>query len=147
MTLDGSCNLNIDEEVKYLAVVAASSDDIGVLGVVLAANQETGRVQDQTWFGWIVNVEDIGLLRRIRMRRLELEVAIGNGNLGPAIRTPRDRRDRPLVRIGWITENMDCLRFRFLTLRRLVDILKVVLVDVDSIVLLDALLSTLKQPC
>ena len=52
----------------------------------------------------VTDLENVGLLGRIRVGGLELEVAVGDGQPGSPVGTPGNVRNRPLVRLGGIPE-------------------------------------------
>ena len=56
----------------HLSVVASAGDDVVVAVVVLGADEEAGRLQDDVGLRRVLHVEDVRLLRGVRVSRLEL---------------------------------------------------------------------------
>ena len=56
--------------------------------VVLCADEEARRLEDQVRLRRVLDVEDVRLLGRVGVRGLELEVAVRDGDPGAAVRAP-----------------------------------------------------------
>ena len=64
-------NYSLINLLPHLSVVASAGDDVVVAVVVLRADEEAGRLQDDVGLRRVLHVEDVRLLRGVRVRRLE----------------------------------------------------------------------------
>ena len=99
----------------YLAIIAAPCYYVVVPVIVLGTDEEARRLKNQVWLGRVLNVKNVRLFGGVGMRGLELEVAVGDGDSGAAVRAPADVADGSLVLRRGIAKHIDRLGLGLLT--------------------------------